>query len=166
MSVQITFGANANRDVVSDLTTTILTDILNDANLTSCRITSTSRTPADQARIMYHNIVDFGVTAQKKLYAAAGDKVIDEYLRVRNQGGSPSEIIEVMRIKILEVGSGRVSRHCADPSVLNVIDVAPSSITNKSAFEAAVGRALNRGRISKFLMPPQDQAYHLEVPQT
>lgn len=55
-----------------------------------------------------------------------------------------------------------LSRHTGDPNVLNVFDVAPSSITNKVAFEKAVKAD---SRVTKFLMPPQDPGYHLEIPQ-
>lgn len=162
----ITFGSNANQAVVSEHSRTVLKGILTAAGLGSCRITSTSRTPEDQARVMYNNIVDHGVAAQKSLYAAAGDQVIDAYVLARNQGKSQSQIRTAMKNKIVAVGPGRVSRHCADPAVLNVIDVAPSSIADKAAFEAAVNQAVQSGRVSKFLMPPQDPAYHLEIPQS
>lgn len=162
----ITFGTNANQAVVSNHSKTVLDDILSDAGLSSCRITSTSRTPADQARVMFNNIVEHGVAAQKALYASAGDQVIDAYVLARNQGKSSSEIKEAMKNKILEIGPSRVSRHCADPNVLNVFDVAPSSIAKKAAFEAAVRRAVENGSVSKFLLPPQDPAYHLEIPQS
>lgn len=161
----ITFGTNANQAVVSDHSKTILDAILTDAGLTSCRITSTSRTPADQARVMYNNVVEHGVAAQKALYSSAGDQVIDAYVLARNQGKTPSQIKKAMENKILQIGPSRVSRHCADPNVLNVIDVAPSSITDKQSFESAVERAEAAGSVSKFLMPPQDPAYHLEIPQ-
>lgn len=162
----ISFGTNANQDVVSDRSRTIIKDILTDAGLGSCNITSTSRTPADQARAMFNNIVEHGVEAQKALYAAAGDQVIDAYVLARNQGKSSSQIRQAMTAKIIAVGPGRVSRHCADPAILNVVDIAPSSIADKPAFQAAVKQAVQSGRVSKFLMPPHDPAYHLEIPQT
>jgi hypothetical protein len=162
----ITFGANANQEVVSDHTRTVLTGILNAAGLSSCRITSTSRTPADQARVMFNNIVEHGVAAQKALYSSAGDAVIDAYVLARNQGKSSSQIKEAMKNKILQIGPSRVSRHCADPAVLNVVDISPGSITNKTAFEAAVNHAVQNGSVSKFLEPPSDPAYHLEIPQS
>ncbi|MND09835.1 hypothetical protein D3C83_334710 [compost metagenome] len=55
-----------------------------------------------------------------------------------------------------------MSRHAADPRVLNVFDVAPSSVANRAAFEQAV-RA--EPRVAKFLVPPKDPGYHLEIPQ-
>ena len=147
----ITFGTNANQAVVSSRSQTIIKDILTDAGLDSCRITSTSRTPADQARVMFNNIVEHAV--------------IDAFVLARKQGKSSDQIKQAMTDKINALGPGHVSRHCADPAVLNVVDIAPSSIAKKSAFEAAVKRAVQHGSVSKFLMPPQDPAYHLEIPQ-
>jgi hypothetical protein len=46
--------------------------------------------------------------------------------------------------------------------VLNVFDVAPSSIKDKVAFERAVKA---ERRVTKFLTPPDDPGYHLEIPQ-
>ncbi|HKP72215.1 MAG TPA: hypothetical protein VJT82_04710, partial [Pyrinomonadaceae bacterium] len=100
----INFGANANQSVVSAHTLGVLNEILTTANLSSCIITSTSRTPADQARIMYNNIVKDGVAKQKKLYAAAGDLVIDEYVKAKNAGETKTQIMALMEAKIRAIG--------------------------------------------------------------
>jgi hypothetical protein len=162
----INFGTNANQAVVSNHSKKILEDILTDAGLGSCRITSTSRTPADQARVMFNNLMEFGVKAQKKLYGSFGDAVIDVFVQERLKGNSPDEIKKAMEKKIIALGPSRVSRHCSDPKILNVIDVAPGSIANKKAFETAVRQAVKDKKVKKFLMPPDDPAYHLEIPQT
>jgi len=162
----VKFGANANQSVVSLHTIGVLTGILDDAGLSSCLITSTSRTPADQARIMHNNIVRDGVVKQKKLYAAAGDAVIDEFVRGKKAGETKAQIIALMEARIRAIGPERVSHHCADPAVLNVVDVAPSSVKNKQAFESAVAAAKSQGTVSRFITPGQhDPAYHLEIPQ-
>jgi len=159
------FGTNANKAVVSERSIEVLSDILANAGLGECIITSTSRTPADQARVMFDNIVKHGVAAQKALYAAAGDKVIDVYSSSKKAGKNATQIKAAMEKEIIKIGPGKVSRHCADPAVLNVVDIAPSSILNKQAFEDAVDSAIEHGKVSKFIMPPTDPAYHLEIPQ-
>ena len=159
------FGTNANKAVVSERSIEVLSDILANAGLGECIITSTSRTPADQARVMFDNIVKHGVAAQKALYAAAGDKVIDVYSSSKKAGKNATQIKAAMEKEIMKIGPGKVSRHCADPAVLNVVDIAPSSILNKQAFEDAVDSAIEHGKVSKFIMPPTDPAYHLEIPQ-
>lgn len=162
----IKFGPKANQAVVSVYTLSVLTEILNAANLTSCLITSTSRTPADQARIMFNNIVKEGVAKQKALYKAPGKAVVDEYVKAKNAGKTGDQIKAAMEAKIRALGPDSVSRHCADPAILNVVDIAPSSLTNKAAFDTATRAALTKGTVSKFLTPANnDPAFHLEIPQ-
>jgi stalled ribosome rescue protein Dom34 len=164
--MSINFSANANRSAVSAHSLKVLEDILRVARVASCLITSASRSPADQARIMYANIISQGVASQKALYAAPGRAVIDEYLRARAAKESPDKIRAAMERKILQLGPGSVSRHCADFAKLNVVDIAPSSISNRAGFISAVNDAVKRGVVSKFLQPGNnDPAFHLEIPQ-
>ena len=162
----ISFGPKANQAVVSVHTLGVLTEILNAAGINSCLITSTSRTPADQARIMFNNIVSKGVTAQKSLYKPPGKAVIDEYVKAKNAGKTGDQIKAAMEAKIRALGPDTVSKHCADPAILNVVDIAPSSLSNKAAFEKATRAAVTKGTVSKFLTPANnDPAFHLEIPQ-
>jgi len=160
--ISVDFGPNANPQDVTPFSTTVLKQILRAAGLKRAVVSSTSRPPAEQARVMYNNIVAKGVAAQKKLYRPPGVLVIDVYVASKAAGKSPEQIKADMTVKIIEVGPTKVSRHAADPRVLNVFDVAPSSIANRVAFEQAV-RA--DARVTKFLVPPSDPGYHLEIPQ-
>ena len=162
MPVQITFGAKAKKENVTNFSLKVLEDIMQAAGISTAVISSTSRTPADQARVMFNNIVSTSVAAQKKLYAAAGDAVIDEYVKAKKANQTPIEIKAAMEAKIIEIGPTKVSHHAADPNVLCVFDVAPSSIAKKAAFEKAVKADK---RVSKFITPPLDPGYHLEIPQ-
>jgi hypothetical protein len=162
MPPEITFGKNAKKENVTNFSLQVLEDILQAAGVSSALISSTARTPADQARVMFDNIVAKGVAAQKRLYAAAGDSVIDEYVKAKRAGKTPVEIKAAMEAKIIAIGPTKVSHHAADPNVLCVFDVAPSSIAKKAEFERAVSKDK---RVSKFLKPPLDPGYHLEIPQ-
>ncbi len=160
--ITIKFGASAKAEDVTPFSMAILKDILKAARLACATISSTARTPAAQARVMYNNLEVEGVAKQKKLYAAAGDAVIDVYAAAKAAGMTSTQIKAAMEAKIIELGPTSVSHHAADPKILNVFDVAPSSIADKTAFELAV-RADRR--VSKFLLPPADPGYHLEIPQ-
>ena len=162
MPVEIKFGPNAKKESVTNFSLLVLEDILQKAGLTSATISSTARTPAEQARVMFSNIETTSVAKQKQLYAAAGDLVIDEYVKAKKAGKTPVEIKAAMEAKINELGPTKISHHAADPNVLCVFDVAPSSIAKKAAFEKAVKADK---RVKKFLMPPLDPGYHLEIPQ-
>lgn len=162
MPVEIKFGPNAKKENDTNFSLKVLEDILQKAGLTTATISSTARTPADQARVMFDNIKSQGVAAQKKLYAAAGDAVIDEYVKAKAAKKTDIEIKAAMEAKIIAIGPTKVSHHAADPNILCVFDVAPSSITKKAAFETAVTADK---RVKKFLKPPLDPGYHLEIPQ-
>ncbi|HYO63486.1 MAG TPA: transglycosylase SLT domain-containing protein [Pyrinomonadaceae bacterium] len=159
----IEFGKNARRDDFTPHSQKVLEDILRQANLSGALISSTSRTPADQARVMFNNLEREGVEKQKRLYGPYGDKVIDVYVRSKNAGRTDEQIKLDMEAKIKDLGPTNVSKHTADPRVYNVFDIAPSSIRDRRAFEQAVNAD---ERVKKFLTPSDsDPAYHLEIPQ-
>ena len=88
--------------------------------------------------------------------------MIDVYVKSRAATKTAVQICEDTERKIKELGPTTVSRHASDPHVLNVFDVAPSSIKDKHSFEKAVNA---EKRVSYFLLPPKDPGYHLEIPQ-
>ncbi len=159
--ITVKFGDHAKAEDMSDYAMGVLKDVLASARLTEALVSSTYRDPANQARVMYNNIEEYGVEHQKNLYGRSGDKVIDEYVLAKNDGDSPAQIKSRMEQKIIEVGPGNVSRHSADLKKINVFDVAPSSIKNRRDFEKAIKA---EKRISKYIFPPRDPGYHLEIP--
>jgi hypothetical protein len=98
----------------------------------------------------------------KRLEAkAAGNKAIDAYEATAAR--PPAEQLAAMEAAIRSVGPEKVSRHCADPAKLGVIDIAPSSLVDGPAFFRA---AQADPGVAKVLGPQQsDPAYHLEIPQ-
>jgi peptidoglycan hydrolase-like protein with peptidoglycan-binding domain len=165
-TVILRFGPNARQDTVSEHTRRVLLDILKASGLHIALISSTTRTVDDQVRIMYANLEVHGVADQKDLYGENGDKVIDAYDQAKKAGKSEAEIKAAMKAKIEELGPRKVSKHLADPTELNVVDIAPSSIGDRSAFESSVRKAKEDARVSRFITPDQgDPAYHIEVPQ-
>ncbi|HVG22277.1 MAG TPA: hypothetical protein VNI02_24785 [Blastocatellia bacterium] len=160
--IEIHFGPNAKAEAVTPFSIGVLKDILRAAGLRGALITSTSRSPAEQARVMFINLQLTGVARQRSLYKPPGNKVIDVFVASKAAGKTDAQIKADMESKIIELGPTTVSRHASDPHVLCVFDVAPSSIQNQRAFVAAV-RA--ERRVSKFLQPPVDPAFHLEIPQ-
>ena len=149
---------------VSEYSRLVLTDIMRKAGVPSILVTSTARTPADQARIMYENIERYGIEHQKLLYSKYGDQVIDEYSKYKSKKHHKQFIISMMQAKIIALDPSKISNHVADPMKLNVIDIAPSSI-NPSLRSLFVKAVLGDKRVAKYLGPPKDPAYHLEIPQ-
>lgn len=161
-TVEIRFAEHANPADVTPYSRGVLEEILRAAGQRGALVSSTSRSPADQARVMFDNLERHGVEHQKRLYGRAGDKVIDAYARAKAANKTSDQIKADMEAKIRELGPTSVSRHASDPRVLNVFDVAPSSIKDRRAFEAAVKADK---RVTTFLVPPGDPGYHLEIPQ-
>jgi hypothetical protein len=111
---------------------------------------------------MFINLELTGEAKQRRLYKPPGNKVIDVYVASKAAGKTDAQIKADMENKIVELGPTTVSRHASDPAILCVFDVAPSSIQNQRAFVSAVR---SEPRVSKFLQPPVDPAFHLEIPQ-
>ncbi len=101
---------------------------------------------------------------QKLLYGKYGDRVIDEYSKHKAKNHRKEFIVSMMKAKIIALDPSKVSNHVADPTKLNVIDIAPSSI-QPSLRQRFVEAVKGEGRVSKYLGPPSDPAYHLEIPQ-
>lgn len=161
-NVTVNFSKSANKSTVSDYSLSILKDVLSKAGVKSATISSTTRTPTEQATVMYENIKRRGIRNQLSLYKKNGDAVINVYKTLSEKENSKSSIIEAMTKKIKELGPSTVSKHCANPSKINVIDIAPSSISNKAAF---LKEAKKDPRISKILDPSDgDPTYHIEIP--
>jgi len=158
----ISYWPGADQSTVTAKALGIIKDILKKAGETSAIISSTKRTPADEARIMYDNLEDLGVASQRKLFAWPGQRVIDVYEEKKKAGKGKDEIISALKAKIDELVPCIYSHHCCDPTKLQVIDIAPSSIKDHAKFVKEVGKET---RVSKFFQPPNDPAYHLEMPE-
>lgn len=146
----------------------VIRDIMVRAGTEACTVTSTARSPYDQARVMYDNIARDGVAAQMALYKLPGQHVVQVYAAMTTSGhaGNRDGVIAAMEAKILEVGPPSVSKHCAGPdSPIWVIDIAPSSLQNAANF---ILHADHHPRVTKVLHPGNstDPAVHLEILKT
>ncbi len=164
-SPSLHFAKDTVSGAVSTFSQNVLKGIMSNVGIGSATISSTVRTPASQAQEMYRNIEETGTRAQKKLYGKYGDQVIDAYVSAKQAGMSREQTLQAMENKINELGPSNVSPHLADPTRLNVVDIAPSSIppNKRAAFEQALRKDPN---VSKFLGPSNnDPAFHVEIKQ-
>lgn len=160
-SVTIHFvGDTAVESGISQRTRTILEEVGAASKNNDIYITSTARTPAEQARIMYGNIARTGAAEQKGIYANAGDQVIDVYTAGQNAHKTQAQIIQEMEAKINELGPSSVSKHLADPTVMNTFDVSIQRLTNPNDFKTEMQR---RTELHKLL--DENGAYHIEINQ-
>lgn len=168
-SVVINFGPQAIADVVSAKSKKIIEAVMLAAGVKAITISSTLRTAKDQARAMYDNLsLPGGVANARKLYKTAGQKIIAVYEQQRKEGKSANQIRAAMEKKINEIGPEVVTKHAKDPSKINVIDIAPSSVpvAKRAEFVAKMKDAKKQGKVTVFLEPGQgDPAYHIEIVQ-
>jgi hypothetical protein len=171
--VRITYGANANAGVVSAGMIDVIKDGLRAAGQASATITSTARSASDQARAMFANLVNpantvaANIANQLALYEAPGDAVINVFssmtagMTLAQINAAAASIRAAMTAQINSQGPSSVSRHCADPAVVSVVDVGASSFnaSNGPLFVTSV-----TPRLSAFINEvATNNAYHLEL---
>lgn len=141
----------------------MLNHVLEKCDFTGALVTSTVRTPEDQARIMYDNIETHGVAAQRALYKpSGGGLIIDVYEHQKAMGATPDAVKHAMAQKIIEIGPEHVSAHCTVDPNKSVFDVAPSSIPD-NRMKMFGNQVSVMPRLIKFLRPPVDPAFHIEL---
>lgn len=166
----VAFSSRVDPSRVSAHSLAVLKRLLVAAGCAGCLITRATATPEEQARVMYelienHGGMDGGVTYARGLWLAPGQRVVDTYVFWHHAGRS--ECIGAMAATIRAVGPEKVSHHCGDPLLVNVLDIAPSSLEDREAFLLAAHEELRPGgALSKLLTPADhDPADHLEIPQ-
>ena len=95
-------------------------------------VTSTARTPYDQARVMFENLERTGVLYQRCQYRQPGREVIAVYEELSGKKKDKGEVIFAMEQKIKYLGPENVSKHCSDKG--NVADVAKSTLSYPQEF--------------------------------
>ena len=164
------FRSNVSPSSVSNYSLEKLNKIALDAgvDIGVLSVTSSIRTSADQARIMYEQL-DAGNISQ---YSPAGQQLISIYNQGVQNGDTGADIKAAMTNKaqqLLDQGV-KVSNHLGNPADLNVFDIAPSSIPpgKAQAIQGALVKAKANGDISNFLSPYTsiyDPAFHIEIKQ-
>jgi|JI102314A2RNA_FD_contig_111_470775_length_1078_multi_4_in_0_out_0_1 hypothetical protein len=159
----VTFRSGVNSEKVHELTLKFLKNLGESSNNLNIEVSSAARSPYDQATVMYLNCEKLGMDSQYKLYGRNGDKVIRVYERMKKDRKKSSlEIIMAMHKQIMAIGPSKVSRHCADTSMMNVVDIPFSSISNKQAFREELRKNSPRP-ISKYLDETNNNCWHLEL---
>jgi hypothetical protein len=165
-----TSGATANPSTMTDYSVNLITNVSIELGDDEIIVTSTYRSPSEQARVMYELLErdgeKGGVDYAKKLYGRSGDLVIDVYDELINgENQTPESIKNAMRDKILEVGPGSVSKHSSAPNKLNTIDISSGSINNNDLLEKIFRRLKDEGILRKYIPVPKDPAHHIEIIQ-
>lgn len=135
-NVHVTYASDIKetRRIVSPYAINVVKLALLESGMTHAVITSTLRTPEDQAAIMYKH-ASINLTQQKFLYKEEGDLVLEVFEKNRNK--NKDEVIKLMQEKIeslLKEGK-KTSKHCVTLnafSALNTFDIGAGSTERSS----------------------------------
>lgn len=166
-------GVQESRKIVSAYSINVIKLALKEAGMDKAMITSTLRTPEEQAKIMLRNAKK-NLKAQHKLYGANGDAVLDVY--EDNKKKSDADITKLMVAKIEELSKQnlRVSKHVVPVEVykkLNIIDVGVNSTRhvcknfNAKKFSNALKSLEKQGYIETLIdeTHKSNHCWHMEI---
>lgn len=161
----------AEKQIVSEYSIQIIKMALKEAGLKTGVITSTIRTPEEQAAIMLAN-AKINSDKQINLYGDQGKSV----LKVYEKNKSKSDVVNLMvaEIKRLEKEGERVSLHCVSEEVYlkhNVIDIGLNSMKaanpnfDSKKFGAALKKLKDEGYLEKLIDETRksNSAWHFEI---
>jgi hypothetical protein len=149
----------------------VLLEILTQAKLASAKVTSTTRTAAEQAKVMFEFVNTSGYEAALDLYGPHGDAIIAVCKKSYSEhqkcvDSVLPKMIEQARfqLKLLEKQGDKRTELMHTSDTHYTIDIAPNSISDRTRFEEAVQE---HPRVHRFLKPPLDRdSYHLEIPKS
>lgn len=154
ISVSYSSSIKESRRLVSDYAITLIKIALKECGMTHAVITSTLRTPGDQAEIMYGN-AKLNLQKQRELYGRNGDEVLDVY--EENIKKDKADVVKLMKEKIEKLleKDKRVSNHCItieEYKKINTLDIGLNSTKNKS-------KNFNKDKLTKIFIELKSQGY-------
>ena len=171
-NVTLTLGSGVDQDHVTDYSAGVINDALVTVGDSEVTVTSGYRSPEKQANAMYNNLENGTVEGEKQTYGSYGDKVIDTYVDAKGktdkQGykiNSPAGVKLAMTSKIKQLGPGNVSKHSSDPKVYNVIDIAPSTVSDIKTFHNTLKADTRVNKVLSKINKPAEKAVHIEISQ-
>ncbi|WP_211235801.1 peptidoglycan-binding domain-containing protein [Psychromonas aquimarina] len=173
---QVTYKSDIkpSAKIISEYSKKVIKMALKDAGMPHAVISSTLRTPKEQASIMYRN-AKVNLSKQYKLYGREGDKILKVF--EKNSGLSKEAVITLMESKILEllqVGK-RVSKHCVTSEAyksMNIIDIGVNSTRsvcgkefNKDKFSKSLQHLTKTGYITHYIdeTNKSNNCWHIEI---
>lgn len=164
----------STKKIVSEYAISVIKLALKKAEMPHAVITSTIRTPEEQANIMYRNASQ-NLEKQFRLYGPNGDNVLKVYKT--NKTKSKPLVIGLMKDKIEELlkQGKRTSKHVITPSQysnLNIIDIGVNSTRRASGSAFSVEKLtqtftslVRDGYIEKLIdeTKKSNQCWHIEI---
>ncbi|MCW8127925.1 peptidoglycan-binding protein [Microbulbifer halophilus] len=171
---QVTYnGVAEDKRSVDGYSINVIKLALKESGMAAAVITSTYRTPEEQAGIMLRNAKK-SLKGQYRLYGSAGDQVLKVY--EDNKSKKESEVVDLMVDKVNELSKKgiRVSKHCVSPEdyrKLNVIDIGVNSTRaavkkfHKDKFTKALKALVDEGYIERLIdeTGKSNSCWHIEI---
>lgn len=155
-NIQVTYSSaiKENRRIVSTYAINVVKIALKECGMSHAVITSTLRTPEDQADIMYKNAA-LNLEKQKALYGRNGDEVLDVFEENKNK--AKSEVVKLMKEKIEKLleKDKKVSNHCITIDAfkkMNTFDIGLNSTK-------AVSKNFSKEKLTKAFEDLKKQGY-------
>lgn len=159
-------GSPKNLANISNKSAGVIATSMSKANVNTVNVTSTHRSPKQDAAAMYTNAAKpNGIADGHRLYGANGDKIVDTYAAARGAGLNREQTIDRMTATIIQIGPTKVSHHAFEPAVLNVIDISNSALGSQArSFNAALlSNSEVHPMFSPYTLGHRDPAFHLEI---
>lgn len=166
-------GVLESRKIVSSYSMDVIKLALKESGMECAAITSTLRTPEEQAKIMLKNAKK-DLPSQYRLYGSRGDAVLKVY--AENKSKADNEIISLMVNKINEFSESgqRVSKHCVsieNYKKLNIFDIGVNSTRavcksfNMTKFTKALENLVADGYIENLIdeTKKSNSCWHIEI---
>lgn len=173
--INVSYSADIKKErrIVSLYAINVIKIALKECGMNHAVITSTLRTPEDQAEIMYRH-AKVNVLKQKSLYGRNGDEVLDVF--ISNETKNKDEIINLMKEKIesLMAKNRIVSNHCStieNFSKKNIFDIGVRSTESlsknfdKEKLTQAFKDLARQGYIKNFIdeTMKSNNCWHIEI---
>lgn len=173
ITISYASGIGTDKRLVSNYSLEVIKIALKECNMNHAVITSTLRTPKDQARIMLENAKK-NFQGQYNMYGRRGKEVLDVYKNNKTKGDDA--IGDYMEEKISEImeGGNSVSNHCFTPEMYqkrNVFDIGVNSTKavcknfNMEKFTSALKNLKDEGYIFDFIdeTAKSNKCWHVEI---
>ena len=177
-SVTIKFDSGVKSSQLTELSANVIKSLCASAGINEVIVTSLYRPPESQAQTMFNNLQK----NNRISYAPAGKKIVAIYDSYKEKYGLSSttpftDVSQIEKVRgemlnaIKSAPPEAISKHSADPSNLQAIDISPTRMVpnNKSpSLREILLSAKEQGILKAFLGPApkgpgDDPAYHIEI---
>lgn len=159
---KITVGSGALR--TTELSYNTLADLLHASNNSGCYITSAYRDSANQARVMYNNIIKKGIPNQLALYGPNGDAVIYLYQKGKKANKTEAEIkADMTNLIQKQADAGGWDSHMRWEKSETVDIDYTTGIQSRTRLIAALKTAKSKGKIIHYI--DEGDHFHIQIPR-